>query len=190
MKKVWGSLVLGLCWAAPAWADTYTCNDQSLISFTAFAPIRKDGVRGESHTVLGKIQLPDGKLDAVAAGFAVPITSFAAKSGLDQHTFEAVEAAKYPAVMFRSKQVTIESTAEGPDGTHLTGTISGLLNFHGVKRALTCKFTALQGPGESTLDTEFPVSLTDYGIDRPQIMFIKVDDVVQIGVHLVAIKQP
>lgn len=190
MKPVLGAMALLLVTSSPARAATYLPTAESRITFLATAPIRTEGAGGESHAVQGQIVVPDETLVGITAGLRLPVTSFVAKSGLDQHAFKAVEAAAFPAVMFKSKQVTIATRHATPEGTRLTGTLTGLLNFHGVARPLTATYSALVGPERGELDSEFTVSLTEFGIPRPQIMFVMVDDLIRIGVHVVAQLRP
>jgi polyisoprenoid-binding protein YceI len=186
MKAQLAGLCMGLLMASPAFAATYTFTEKSEVKFVATAPMRWNGVHGVSHSVGGKIELPDGKFEAAQVGISVPITSFEAKSGLDQHAFTALEAGKYPAAMFKSQRIAIESKTETPDGLRLTGQISGLLNFHGIVRPMTAPFTALLGPDESTFDTEFRVSLSDHQVAPITVLIITMDDAVSIRCRLVA----
>ncbi len=189
MKAQLVGLCLGLTLAAPALAETYAFTEKSEVKFVATAPLRWNGVHGVSHTIRGRIEIPDGQLEQAQVGISVPITSFEAKSGLDQHTFTALEAAKYPAAMFKSKSITVDSRTETPQGLRLTGTISGLLNFHGVVRPISIPFNALLGPEESTFDSEFKISLAEHGVAPITVLIITMDDPVTIHLRLVAVKQ-
>jgi len=188
MKAQLAGLCASLLLAAPAFADTYTYTDKSEVMFTATAPMRWNGVHGISHDVYGRIEVPNGKLEQAKVGIGVPITSFQAKSGLDQHAFTALEAAKFPAVMFKSQTITVDSRTETPEGVRLTGKIDGYLNFHGVVQPVSTAFTALQGNEESSIDTEFPISLASHHVDPITVFVITIDDQVKVHVHLVAKK--
>lgn len=190
MKAQLAGLCLGLLVAAPAVADTYTFTDKSEVKFTATAPLRWNGVHGKSNTFKGKIEIPaSGKLEDALVGVSVPLLSFEAKSGLDQHALTALEASRHPAVMFKSRRITIDSRKETPEGLRLAGKIDGYLNFHGVTRPITAPFTALQGPMESTVDSEFKVSLSEHHVEPIRVTVIQMDDLVTIHLHLVAVKQ-
>lgn len=189
MKAQLAGFCVGLLVAAPAFADTYTFTDKSEVKFTATAPMRWNGVHGKSHVVTGKIEVPNADLEKALVGISIPITSFEAKSGLDQHAFTALEAARHPAVMFRGKSLTIDSRTETPEGVRLVGKINGLLNFHGVTRPLSAPFTALHGPNESRVDSEFKVSLSDHHVEPVRVLIIQVDDAIKINLHLVAVKK-
>ncbi|HEY9857146.1 MAG TPA: YceI family protein [Stenomitos sp.] len=189
MKAQLAGICASLLLAAPAFADTYTFTDQSEVKFTATAPMRWNGVHGVSNDVYGRIEIPsNGKLEEAKVGIGVPITSFRAKRGMDLHAFTALEAAKYPAVMFKAKTITIDSRTETPEGTRLTGKIDGYLNFHGVVQPLSTAFTALQGPVESTIDAEFPISLSSHHVEPITVVVITMDDQVKMHIHLVAKK--
>lgn len=188
MKALFAGALAALLVAAPAFAETYNFLDKSEVKFTATAPFRWNGVHGVSHDVRGYIEVPGGKLENALVGVSIPITSFVAKRGMDLHAYTALEAAKFPAVMFKSKSLTIDSRSETPEGLKLAGTIEGFLNFHGVVRPISVPFTALQGPDESTIDTEFPVSLASHEVEPITVLVITMDDRVTVHVHLVAKK--
>lgn len=189
MKALLAGLGLGLLLAAPAFAETYTFTDKSKVTFVATAPMRWNGVHGTSHDVRGKIEVPSGKFEDALVGIAIPIVSFEAKSGLDQHAFTALEAAHYPAVMFRGKKITIDSRTQTPEGLKLVGKIDGLLNFHGVVQPLSAPFTIIQGPQESTIESDFKVSLSAHKVPPIRVTIIEVDDPVSIHMKLVATKK-
>ncbi len=189
MKALIAGLGLGLLLAAPAFAETYTFTDKSKVTFVATAPMRWNGVHGTSHDVRGKIEVPAGKFEQALVGIAIPIVSFEAKSGMDQHAFTALEAAKHPAVMFRGKSIVIDTKTETPEGVRLAGKINGLLNFHGVVQPITAPFTVVQGATESTIESEFKVSLSAHKVPPIRVTIIEVDDPVTIHLKLVAVKQ-
>lgn len=189
MKAQLAGLCAGLLMAAPAFADTYTFTDKSEVKFTATAPMRWNGVHGKSHTLYGKIEVPNGKLEQALVGVSIPVLSFEAKSGLDQHAFTTLDVGTYPAVMFRGKSITIDSRTDTPEGVRLVGKINGLLNFRGVVRPITAPFTALHGPKESTVDSEFKVSLAEHKVPPIRVLIIQMDDAVTINLHLVAVKK-
>lgn len=173
---------------AIAGAKTYAFSDQSEVTFTAYAPIRKDGVHGTSHQVQGILQVPGDRLDQARVEVRIPILSFRGKPEMIQHACKAVRAARFPEVVFKGERVTVTSSEVKPDGTHVAGKITGLLEFSGVKKPIEAPFTGILAREGAKVSTEFPVSLTEFGIEKPRIMFVEVDDAVKISADLVAQK--
>lgn len=183
-------LALATVIAMQAGADTqiYRLTEKSWARFTATAPTRENGVHGLSHNVQGRIFIPGGRIADAKAEIGIPILSFAAKSGMNQHTYTAVEAARYPMVIFRSKSIQVESVTPEAGAERIKGKVTGILHFHGVQRQLTSDFSALVGPDGVRIDAEFKFLLTDYGVERPRMAIFQVDDPVLITVFLDARK--
>lgn len=190
MKATLLGLALALAAAAPASAETLVLGftQDSWAKFTATAPTRENGVHGISHNVQGRIFVPGGRWEEAKAEIGIPVLSFAAKSGMDQHTFTSINAGKYPMVIFRSKKIEIASRTTEADGTRLAGKVTGILHFHGRQRQLTTDFTALVASESARMDTEFKFLLSEFDVERPRMAIFLVDDPVLINVSLDARK--
>ncbi len=139
---------------------------------------------GTSHKIEGRARVsPEGQAQVmVRAG----VESFdSANSNRDEHMKETVEAARFP---------TVELKALGSDGftppatfpTALKKTVKAQLSFHGVQNVFDLPVDLeWASMNEVKVSTTFTISLEAYKIDRPSLMFVKVDDAMQIDVKLV-----
>jgi len=110
------------------------------------------------------------KAEAVA-----DVTKFdSGNSNRDSHAMEIIEALKYPTVNFTSNDVKL-------DGDNIT--VRGLLTFHGVTREITMLGKAKFNKGSLTVEGNFQISLTDFKVKRPTLLFIPTDDTLEIFVH-------
>lgn len=72
-------------------------------------------------------------------------------------------------------------------------TVHGTMTIHGVSRLLSAPATLLPVAGKAEgavrLQTEFPLKMTDYGIPRPEFLFLKLAEEVKIVVDLTVVPQ-
>ena len=66
---------------------------------------------------------------------------------------------------------------------HIAGTATGRLGLHGLTHAVSIPLTGVVTASTRTVDGEFTVLLTDYGIPRPSLMFKPIEDEVRVTVH-------
>lgn len=102
----------------------------------------------------------------------------------DSHMMETLEGLIFP---------TIEWTVnafDGPTGPMEPGVYeakaSGPLTIHGVSLSILVPVTMnVASDGTVTVDSRFVVSLEEYGIDRPTLVFVPIEDEVPIQVKMV-----
>lgn len=111
----------------------------------------------------------------------VKVASFDTKNAnRDSHAIEVLDGIKYPTVSF-----TAQDIRSNPDGTLA---IVGKLTFHGVTRPLTIQATRQETTDGFRVEGTFPISLTDYQIEKPSLMMVPVEDVMTMKFNL-AFKQ-
>ncbi|MEY3323270.1 MAG: hypothetical protein RLZZ417_2853 [Bacteroidota bacterium] len=93
-------------------------------------------------------------------------------SSRDSHGLEVLEAIKFPKVTFSS--TLIEKLKEGKLK------ISGKLNFHGKSKDITFEGDYKLTDKELTVTGGFPVSMTEFEVERPSFMLVKTDDILEI----------
>jgi polyisoprenoid-binding protein YceI len=152
---------------------------QSKLSYAIVHKLHKVG--GESKEIEGKVALlPDGKVQVMVRA---PVTSF--KSGdanRDEHMLEVLESVKYSHVTFKGV-ATLTPPAAFPATTDVS--LAGQLEFHGRKRAETIALKVeWLSAGEAHVTGAFNVSLDAYEVERPSLLFMKIDDACAIGVDL------
>jgi polyisoprenoid-binding protein YceI len=167
---------------APAPADaprTFSATRGSTIAYHLNHPFH--AVDGRSSGVEGRVRLlPDGGVQVVVRA---RVDSFdSGNSNRDAHMMEVTEAARFPFVTF--KGVAAGVRVEGVP-TELELPLRGTLEFHGVSRevAVVAK-VRFPSPDRAEAEATFPISLGEHGVKRPSLVFVQVEDRIQITAHL------
>ena len=137
-------------------------------------------VHGESMTIEGKAVVRDTQ---VVSMVRVPVASFRSGDGnRDAHMQETLEVNKYPFIVWRGV-VQLAAGNSLPAGPM---TMEGQLEFHGVARPVSVPLTVEPGAdGTVRVRGSLAVDLDAHHIDRPSLLFVKIDDVCRIELDLV-----
>jgi polyisoprenoid-binding protein YceI len=165
---------------APA-ADFSVVPAESSITYHLVHKMHK--VDGVSHKVEGKAHvLPDGKAQVVVR---VPSESFdSGNVNRDSHMKESVEAAKYPFIELKALGEGVTPPATFP--TTQKKTFKAQLTFHGIQQLLELPVELTwDSPTKVHASTTFAISLDGYKVERPSLMFVKVDDELKLDAKLV-----
>jgi polyisoprenoid-binding protein YceI len=146
-------------------------------------------VEGESKTVEGKaVVQEDGR---VLAMVRVPIATFHSGDGnRDAHMQETVEAQKFPFVVVKGVAQLDPATAGAirPVSARATTAkvqLEGEVELHGVRQPVSMPLTVDIAPdGTVRARGSFDVSLDRHGVERPALLFVKVDDACTIDFDL------
>ncbi len=160
------SLLLLLMGSHTSFAQVYATQDGSA-SFEAEMPL--NSYTGESNQLKGTINFETGKV-----AFTVPVKSIkTGKDKRDEHMYELLEVQKFSNVVFEGKLIDefdldkeFEQTVKAKGDFILAGTtrqITVLLNLDPVSKGIQ-------------LNASWSLLITDYGLERPSLMFIKVND--------------
>lgn len=174
--------------AEPATPLLFSANpSKSQISYYVVHKLHK--VTGVSRQVEAKVKLvPDG---ATQAAISTPVESFdSGNVNRDAHMKEIVEAARYPQVELKAvanKSVIVPTTFP----TTTEATFKAQLKFHGIQKVieLPVKMT-WQSANEVHTEASFSISLDEFKVERPSLLFAKIDDAVRIEVDLLLSKTP
>ena len=86
----------------------------------------------------------------------------------------------FPNVSFESKSIKVDKSSIN---------IEGIIEFSGVKKVIktNARLNNLQD-SEFSIEGEFEILLSEFGIERPSLIFVKIEDSVKIkysikGVH-------
>ena len=143
--------------------------DKTLSTVTYAAKHPLHSWEGVSHTVNCAMIYDDEKKQPESVAVSLKVASFDSdNNNRDSHAMEVLEGLKYPNVTFTSSDIKA-----GENGAL---TAKGTLNFHGVAKPVTLQATRKEEGGKITLIGEFPVSMTDYNIERPSLMGLKTED--------------
>jgi hypothetical protein len=139
-------------------------------------------VDGTSHQLEGKVRLlPDGKVQAM---LRVPAASFdSGNVNRDAHMKEAVDAARYPTVELKAMGEGVSPASSYP--ATVDKTLKAQLSFHGIQQLIDVpvKLT-FESATRVRAKTGFQVSLDAFKVERPSLMFIKVDDALEIAAEV------
>jgi len=150
----------------------------STIQFTIVHKLHQ--VEGKSSDIEGRaVVKEDG---SVLTMVRVPVATF--RSGVanrDEHMLEALEAGKFPYVVFKGVAKL------GPDRSLPNGplVLQGEVDLHGVTRPLTVPLSlSVQKDNSIRVQGTFGVSLDAHGVERPSLLFVKIEDNCRIDVDL------
>jgi polyisoprenoid-binding protein YceI len=178
-------LVLGGVALAAAPVD-FAASPGSTVSYLLIHKFHE--VKGTSQKVQARARvLPEGSLQVMVR---TPVASFDSGNGnRDEHMQETVDAARFPNVELKAVASGVKLPATFP--ATLEVPLDGELTFHGVTRPLKTTATLTFADARHVVgETQFAISLEAFGIDRPSLAFVKVDDQLQLSVHLVFEAQP
>jgi polyisoprenoid-binding protein YceI len=174
------ALVLALASGAAQDAPrTYTVARGSTLGYRLVHKLH--AVDAVSHAVEGKARvLPGGE---VQVAVRARVDSFDSGNGnRDAHMREVTEAARYPYVTLKAAGAGA-ALAAAPEALDLT--LRGELTFHGRTRPVEVPVKVTFGEdGRATVDATFPVSLEAYEVERPSLLFVKVDDRIDVTAKL------
>jgi len=165
---------------AQAPADFNVVAGESSLTYHLVHKMHK--VDGVSHKLEGKARItPDGKAQVMVK---VPSESFdSGNVNRDAHMKEAVEAAKYPFVELKALGEGLTPPATFPATQKKT--FKAQLTFHGIQNVFDVPVDVTwESPTKVKAQATFAISLDAYKVERPSLMFVKVDDELKLDAKL------
>jgi YceI-like protein len=144
-------------------------------------------VDATAHQVVGRARLTDGSAQILVR---VPAAAFdSGNVNRDEHMKETVEAARYP-------WVELKAIPTGPlplpraFPTTETRRFATQVTFHGVAQRFELP-VELRWERENRVyaTVQFAISLDAFKVERPQLIFVKVDDQVRVEASLLFVRQ-
>lgn len=167
--------------ALPAATGYSVATGESMLSYDIVHKLHK--VRGISKKAEGKGRiLPDGKVQVM---IRVPVESFDSSNvNRDEHMKEVVDAARFPVVELKALGEGVSIPASFP--ATMDKTFKAQLSFHGQQKAfdLPVKLT-FEGADRIRAQATLSVSFDEFKIERPSLLFVKVDDAIKIEANVV-----
>jgi polyisoprenoid-binding protein YceI len=137
---------------------------------------------GSSHEVSGRIVVDAAGL-VTAADVSAPVLSFdSGNRNRDSHMAETVEFYAYPNVTFSLTRLTSSPASTAP-GAVAEGTIT----FHGVARPVRVPVRVERRGNRLHVTGQFDLTLTEFGLERPSLMMVRVRDWLRIHLDLFAV---
>lgn len=172
------ALLAALLLAAPAAPRTFDVLPGSTLTYRLVH--RFHTVTGVSRAVEGKARvLPDGTVQVMVRA---PLDSFdSGNSNRDAHMREATAAGTNPYVAFKAVgRAPPPERYPADEPVALRGELT-LKTTRPVEIPAQVRF---ESASRASVKSTFPVSLEEHQVERPSLMFVKVDDRVEIDARL------
>ncbi len=176
---MFASLATALLLSSSLGASTYAVDPgASVVKFHLHHKMHE--VDGRTSQIEGKAILgDDGK---VMTMIRIPVASFdTADANRDSHMRETLETSRFPYLVFKGVTSLAVPVAHGKP---LDARLDGELDFHGVKRPLSVPAQIALTKDGASVSAKFPVDLDAHQIERPALLFIKVDQQVHLDAEL------
>lgn len=155
---------------------------ESILQYHGHHPLH--GWTGTSRSVHGTLRLDlsdpaDPARSAVT--IRVPVASFdSGNSNRDANMLDAVEADRYPDVLFESTAISVqrwERTASGYEGSW---TVGGNLTFHGQTHPVTIPVTVRIEGNRFEATGAFSIALSQFKVRRPKLLLWSIRDTIDL----------
>ena len=142
---------------------------EGTLSYTVVHKLHE--VRATSHQVEGRaLAQPDGN---VKVQVRVRVATFdSGNSNRDEHMREATHEQSHPYAEVKGTISGVTIPLQKPQETTLRGTVE----LNGEKRPQDISVKLVPAGGGVRATFAFPVSLDAFKVERPQLLFIKIDD--------------
>ena len=147
-------------------------SERSIINYTGKHFLHKWSA--ENKNISGLIQIENETISNI--GVIAKVSDFrSGNSNLDSNSLRVLDALKFPNVIFKSTSIK-------QDNEQIM--IDGILNFHGIEKDINISAKVVQVDGSTQLSGKFSVYLTEFLIDRPSLLTMKVDDEINLEFKL------
>jgi polyisoprenoid-binding protein YceI len=168
--------------------------DAQTLSVDPAASAIRFHLRHKLHPMDGRTSAIEGKAVVAADGkvmtmVRVPVSTFdSGDANRDANMRETLEASRHPFVVLKGVTRVDLPVA---NGRAVPVTLRGELDFHGVKQPIEVPTSVeFAADGSARVTAKLKVSLEAYRIERPSLLFLKVDDDCEIDVDLKLRREP
>jgi polyisoprenoid-binding protein YceI len=186
------ALSLAVVSVAPAAVHEVRPGGATQVVFVSKAPT--ETFEGRTRRMQGTIDLdPAAVGDSVRFRLEVDTRTLDTGSRLrDQHMHERyLETQRFPTAVFEGGRVVQGAGQRIAAGAETAFRVAGSFTLHGVTRPMVCDVMAsLDGSGRLVFRAEFPVRLADHGIERPEMLFLKLAETQRVRVSAIASSRP
>ena len=147
-------------------------SDKSIINYTGKHFLHKWSA--ENKNISGLIQIENETISNI--GVVAKVSDFrSGNSNLDSNSLRVLDALQFPNVIFKSTSINQENGQIR---------IDGVMNFHGIEKDITISAELVQLEESIQLSGKFSVYLTEFLVDRPSLLTMKVDDEINLEFEL------
>jgi polyisoprenoid-binding protein YceI len=93
----------------------------------------------------------------------------------DEHMYEVLEVESFSTISFTINKIIKEND---------TYMLQGVLALHGIKKQMNIKADISKENGTVSLQSQFSIKMTDFGIEPPVMIFLTVRDQIDIDINL------
>ena len=124
--------------------------------------------------------LSDGK---VQVAVRAKVESFdSGNANRDSHMKETIEAARFPLVELKAQG---DAAPPATFPATVDRTFKAELTFHGVKKSLDVPVKLTYASATNIrAEAHLSLSLDEFKVERPSLMFVKIDDALQVDVNI------
>ena len=178
---------------APSLADATTFvvggDGKSRATFVSDAPL--ETMTGKTNKVTGTLSVDPSDITKTTGKLKSPVKSFRTGNDLRDEHLQGdgwLDAKKNPFVHFEITEVVAgkKTSAELKEGKKTKVEVKGKFTAHGVTQFVTAKGTVNWSGDTIRIQATFPVNLTDHEISVPSIVRLKVANVMDVTVDLLA----
>lgn len=143
--------------------------------------------RATSRSVTGTVAFDPANAAGAAVTIRVPVASFdSGNDSRDDHMIDAVKGDDNPTIVFTSSRVVPTVWARTADGWSGTWQVTGAMQFAGRTVEMTLPVNiAVHGTAFSAT-SQFPISITAFGIRPPSLLGLAMRDNVELVATLAA----
>lgn len=157
--------------------DAQWVKTRGLVRFVVEGPL--DDVIGETRQSSGVLTFDPATWSKGTGAIAVDLNTL--RTGIDQRDrdmrIEFLETSRFPRAILSIEGIEKPSAPALASGAAVTGTVSGSFELHGVRRAVKVPVSLkMDGEGKVKVSGKFEVPFADYGVQRPQRLFLKLGD--------------
>ena len=147
-------------------------SEKSFINYTGKHFLHKWSA--ENKNISGLIQIENEAISNI--GVVAKVSDFrSGNSNLDSNSLRVLDALQFPNVIFKSTSINQENGQIK---------IDGIMNFHGIEKDISISAKLVQLEESIQLSGKFSVYLTEFLIDRPSLLTMKVDDEINLEFEL------
>lgn len=141
---------------------------------------------GTSRSVTGTMVLDLDTPDSSRVAIRAPVASFeSGRDRRDRKMREVTEAATYPVVEFRATDVRPVQWGRSNEGHAGRWEVTGDLTFHGQTHPVEAVVDVRTTDDSVRARAQFPVSLTRFDVERPELLWVPIGDTIRIDARLV-----
>jgi polyisoprenoid-binding protein YceI len=179
--RLFSALVL-LAFSAEAGTWAVAPRPHGFVKFKVEGPL--DDVLGETHTIAGTLDLDPNAWTGGHGVLAVDLSQM--RTGIDERDrdmrVEFLQTQRFPFALMTVDKIERPSAEKLEAGKGVEGEAVGSFEVHGIRRAIRVPVKLkLDDKGRMTVNGAFDVPFADYGIQRPQRLFLKLGDTAEVS---------